>query len=91
MFQNIPIITTELADNDSVTSESNNKNDHIVQIDGQQNGKDENKKDGEPDRTTFTTMTPQEIAMRIDRRARFLFPVMFLAFNALYWTFVYCF
>lgn len=79
---NLPIIRTECADNVSVCSERST-NDHVVDID-----KD---KKSEKDTPTFTTMTPQEIAMWIDRRSRLLFPGMFLAFNALYWTFVYCF
>ncbi|XP_017072192.1 pH-sensitive chloride channel 2 [Drosophila eugracilis] len=74
---NLPIIKTECADTVSICSERMS-NDHIVDV--------EDKKDTPP---TFTTMTPQEIAMWIDRRSRFLFPTMFLAFNALYWTFVY--
>nr|XP_016923336.2 pH-sensitive chloride channel 2 [Drosophila suzukii] len=75
---NLPIIKTECADTASICSDRTN-NDHIVDV-------DKDKKDTPP---TFTTMTPQEIAMWIDRRSRFLFPAMFLAFNALYWTFVY--
>ncbi|XP_022215470.2 pH-sensitive chloride channel 2 [Drosophila obscura] len=75
---NLPIIKTECADNVSISSERMS-NEHIIDIDTE-------KKETPP---TFTTMTPQEIAMWIDRRSRFLFPVMFLAFNALYWTFVY--
>ncbi|KAI8041292.1 pH-sensitive chloride channel 2 [Drosophila gunungcola] len=75
---NLPIIKTECADTVSICSERTT-NDHIVDM-------DKDKKDTPP---TFTTMTPQEIAMWIDRRSRFLFPAMFLAFNALYWTFVY--
>ncbi|XP_063618491.1 pH-sensitive chloride channel 2-like isoform X2 [Cydia splendana] len=39
---------------------------------------------------TWTTMTPQQIATWIDKRSRVLFPLLFLAFNILYWTFVYC-
>lgn len=77
---NLPIIKTECADTVSICSERTS-NDHIVDMD-----KDKEKKDTPP---TFTTMTPQEIAMWIDRRSRLLFPCMFLAFNALYWTFVY--
>ncbi|XP_020809652.1 glycine receptor subunit alpha-4 isoform X2 [Drosophila serrata] len=76
---NLPIIKTECADTVSICSERTTSNDHIVDM-------DKDKKDTPP---TFTTMTPQEIAMWIDRRSRFLFPAMFLAFNALYWTFVY--
>ncbi|KAL7294395.1 hypothetical protein TKK_0012400 [Trichogramma kaykai] len=38
---------------------------------------------------TFTTMTPQEIAQWIDRRSRILFPVAFLLFNILYWSFIW--
>lgn len=38
----------------------------------------------------WTTLTPQEIAIWIDRRARFMFPITFLVFNMVFWTFVYC-
>ncbi|KAH8416812.1 hypothetical protein KR222_005995 [Zaprionus bogoriensis] len=38
----------------------------------------------------WTTLTPQEIAIWIDRRARFVFPLAFLVFNLFFWTFVYC-
>ncbi|XP_037817064.1 pH-sensitive chloride channel 2 [Lucilia sericata] len=81
---NLPIITTQCVDNVSISSNQNSA-DHVINMDN----KDANNKNGE--NTTFTSMTPQEIAMWIDRRSRFLFPIMFLAFNALYWTFVYCF
>ncbi|XP_066588921.1 pH-sensitive chloride channel 2 [Prorops nasuta] len=37
----------------------------------------------------FTTMTPQEIAQWIDRRSRIVFPVAFLIFNVLYWSFIW--
>jgi len=44
----------------------------------------------EIDLSGWTTLTPQEIAMWIDSRARFVFPLSFLAFNLIFWTFVYC-
>lgn len=37
----------------------------------------------------WTTMTPQEIAQWIDKRSQVAFPCAFLAFNILYWSFVY--
>lgn len=87
VLQNLPIITTQSADTVSITSNPNSTG-HVINMDD--NNKDSsNNKTG--DNATFTTMTPQEIAMWIDRRSRFLFPLMFLGFNCLYWTFVYCF
>ncbi|XP_008209307.1 cys-loop ligand-gated ion channel subunit isoform X1 [Nasonia vitripennis] len=38
---------------------------------------------------TFTTMTPQQIAQWIDKRCRIVFPVSFLIFNILYWSFIW--
>lgn len=46
--------------------------------------------DEPPKHHTWTTMTPQEIATWIDKRSRVLFPLMFVFFNIIYWTFVYC-
>ncbi|KAH8327493.1 hypothetical protein KR067_002215, partial [Drosophila pandora] len=43
----------------------------------------------EADFSGWTTLTPQEIAIWIDSRARFVFPVAFLVFNLFFWTFVY--
>lgn len=37
----------------------------------------------------WTTLTPQEISMWIDKKARCLFTLAFLAFNIFFWTFVY--
>ncbi|XP_058975456.1 pH-sensitive chloride channel 2 [Musca domestica] len=81
---NLPIITTQSADTVSIASNPNSTG-HVINMD------DNNKDNKTGENTTFTTMTPQEIAMWIDRRSRFLFPLMFLGFNCLYWTFVYCF
>ncbi|KAI5651857.1 neurotransmitter-gated ion-channel ligand binding domain-containing protein [Phthorimaea operculella] len=46
--------------------------------------------DDDPKPHNWTTMTPQEIAFWIDKRARILFPLAFVFFNIIYWTFVYC-
>lgn len=39
--------------------------------------------------TSFTTMTPQQIAKWIDKRSRVLFPLSFLVFNIVYWGFIF--
>jgi len=39
---------------------------------------------------TFATMTPKEVSLWIDRKMRFVFPLSFIIFNALFWTLVYC-
>ncbi|XP_022115649.1 pH-sensitive chloride channel 2 isoform X1 [Pieris rapae] len=46
--------------------------------------------DEAPKQHTWTQMTPQEIATWIDKRSRVLFPLLFILFNIIYWTFVYC-
>lgn len=83
------MISMQLVDdlNDTNSTVNNQQmNEHIINMEGDQTAKNPSNENA-----TFTTMTPQEIAMWIDRRSRFLFPVTFLAFNAIYWTFVYCF
>ncbi|KAH8310539.1 hypothetical protein KR044_001833, partial [Drosophila immigrans] len=39
---------------------------------------------------TFATMTPKEVSLWIDRKMRFVFPLCFIVFNALFWSLVYC-
>lgn len=39
---------------------------------------------------SWATMTPHEVSLWIDRKARFIFPLAFVIFNAFFWTFVYC-
>ena len=39
---------------------------------------------------SWSTMTPHEVSLWIDKKARFVFPLAFILFNALFWTFVYC-
>lgn len=40
--------------------------------------------------SSWSTMTPHEVSLWIDRKARFVFPIAFIIFNAFFWTFVYC-
>uniref|UniRef100_A0A1A9UU80 pH-sensitive chloride channel 2 n=1 Tax=Glossina austeni TaxID=7395 RepID=A0A1A9UU80_GLOAU len=42
-------------------------------------------------RNSWTTLTPQEISQWIDAKARVMFPIAFIIFNVLFWTFVYTF
>lgn len=89
---NIPITTIkeneETANNSQVTSfttQDNNRNmDVVVTL---EEGLDNEAKN----RTGWTTLTPQELSQWIDAKARVLFPMSFLVFNAFFWTFVYIF
>ncbi|XP_050077288.1 pH-sensitive chloride channel 2 isoform X1 [Anopheles maculipalpis] len=69
----LPIIST--TDVDRTPTET-----VTIQIDGQASNVNGN---------GWTTMTPQEVAIWIDKRSRFVFPIAFVIFNIFYWTFVY--
>ncbi|CAH0397896.1 unnamed protein product [Chilo suppressalis] len=75
---NLPTITTQSFD-DLITSQGMNKQHH-----------DDSEDSEPPTHHTWTTMTPQEIATWIDKRSRVMFPLLFIFFNIIYWTFVYC-
>lgn len=42
------------------------------------------------DGSEFSTITPHEASSWIDRKARFMFPIAFIIFNAIFWSLVYC-
>lgn len=79
---NLPTITTQSYDDLVPGRGGNNQRPNNNSDDGSEEGQDRHQ--------TWTTMTPQEIAIWIDKRSRFWFPVLFLIFNMFYWTFVYC-
>lgn len=88
---NIPITTikeNEEIDNISrvttFTTQNNNRNMDVVLL---EEGLDNESKN----RNGWTTLTPEELSQWIDAKARVLFPVSFLVFNAFFWTFVYIF
>lgn len=87
--QNIPVITTN--SDEEFAKEPNGH----YKIDMETNDSSNNLSMADSTRSqenltyNWTTMTPQEISIWIDRRARFVFPLAFIVFNALFWTFVY--
>ncbi|KAG5676858.1 hypothetical protein PVAND_006665 [Polypedilum vanderplanki] len=84
----IPIITTESVDDFKTYTNggmSNGNSTFSVTIDAPN---DSNKDDDKDQKITWTTMTPQQISIWIDKRARIFFPCAFLVFNIFYWTFV---
>lgn len=71
----IPRIQTE-ADNDLMSTDSQ----LTIPVPNNLNGLEDKK---------WTSMTPQEVAIWIDRRSRIVFPCAFIVFNVFYWAFVY--
>ncbi|XP_026468894.1 glycine receptor subunit alpha-3-like, partial [Ctenocephalides felis] len=72
----VPTITAQCAD-DAASDQIS------VCVDG------ENEEPAQIVHHTWTTMTPQEISMWIDKRSRICFPIAFAIFNFFYWIFVY--
>jgi hypothetical protein len=64
------------------TNEEDSNSDNSRRIKPDYNGQNEGG-------TSFTTMTPHQIAKWIDKRSRVLFPVSFLVFNIIYWGFIF--
>ncbi|XP_065364609.1 pH-sensitive chloride channel 2-like [Calliphora vicina] len=71
--------TNKFKSNESITTPS-------ISIDECDNEKEKKY----PPNNTWSTMTPHEVSLWIDRKARFVFPLAFIIFNAFFWTFVYC-
>uniref|UniRef100_A0A2M4BGD8 pH-sensitive chloride channel 2 n=1 Tax=Anopheles marajoara TaxID=58244 RepID=A0A2M4BGD8_9DIPT len=78
----LPVIMTTDADK---ASDAKTNGNIAIQVDDQSNGAN----GGNTENSGWTTMTPQEIAIYIDKRSRLVFPVAFAVFNVFYWTFVY--
>lgn len=93
MKSNIPTITTTQSMDDLMQENGNNINVNMAPSSStttlQMNSMDICATPEQNERSGWTTMTPQEIAYYIDRRARVVFPCAFFIFNLFYWSFVY--
>ncbi|XP_062706760.1 pH-sensitive chloride channel 2-like isoform X1 [Aedes albopictus] len=83
----LPIITTSHAD--SVDNRNGNVSIKIEDTSGSTTDLSKINEQSNINGNGWTTMTPQEIAIWIDKRSRFVFPVCFFVFNIFYWSFVY--
>ncbi|XP_005177403.1 pH-sensitive chloride channel 2 [Musca domestica] len=92
---NFPITTineneTEMDNVSKVTSFTTAPNSQKMDVGLLEDGNSSNGNNGES-KNGWTTLTPQQISQWIDAKARVLFPMSFLVFNAFFWTFVYIF
>ncbi|XP_062546514.1 pH-sensitive chloride channel 2 [Armigeres subalbatus] len=83
----LPIITTSNAD--STDTRNGNIAIKIEDTSGSTNDLSKTNEQSNVNGNGWTTMTPQEISIWIDKRSRFVFPVCFFIFNIFYWSFVY--
>ncbi|XP_070496885.1 pH-sensitive chloride channel 2-like isoform X2 [Chironomus tepperi] len=87
----IPIITTESVDDFKTYTNggmSHGNSAVSVTIDAPPTSRELSEKEKEQQKITWTTMTPQQISIWIDKRSRVFFPCAFFVFNIFYWTFV---
>ncbi|XP_077293494.1 pH-sensitive chloride channel 2-like [Arctopsyche grandis] len=87
---NIPTITTQSYDDLVASNGSRESGGGAVSVSVDSEGRCAPQSSGQlPPHGTWTTMTPQEIAMWIDTRSRLVFPIAFLMFNVVYFAVVY--